>query len=119
MFTPGQRYLTQCEVLENEARASLLPVAPTVMALATRAETACRHPHCCCGRDRISTPSLMELLTAVPMLRMLRPKSYWLRPEFRQRGLKLQVNTSDDPEFVPEPLTSRTVPQPAHIFRYA
>src|SRR5206468_5388053 len=109
MFTPGPKMSTHVPKFENDARVSVLSVAATVIAAATRAgEVVQASVLLLPAAMQNVTPELIAPLTASSRAWEAPPPSDMLATAGWMEFCATQLTPAMTPEFVPEPLQLRT-----------
>src|SRR5262249_51110946 len=109
MFTPGPKISTHVPKFENEARVSVLSVAATVIAAATRAGDVVQASTLLlpAAMENV-TPELIAPLTALSSAEDAPPPSDMLATAGWIAFAATQFTPAMTPEFVPDPLQFRT-----------
>jgi len=99
---------------EKLAAASLMSVAPTVMALATRAATACTRRRSSSGRVEYDTPEADRVAHAWSNVAEA-PRQLMFATAGRQVVVVTQSTPEITPEVVPDPLQRAPAPRKPHV----
>src|SRR5262245_33026845 len=109
MLDPGAKMSTHVPKFENDDRASVVVVEPTVMAVATRAGEELHALALLLPAAMAKvTPEAMALATAVSRAVETPPPRLMLATAGRTRLSRTQSTPAMTPAFVPEPVQSRT-----------